>query len=216
MSRKLSCIVSDLKTSRYYGFIKSFAILVLASVLLVTSVFAWFSTDTSVNANGLSITVSSNDSITVSRGNASLSETISLPAATKPADTGVTSAMLSSALLYKWYKVEARDSSSVELQFNLSNGGLMCYAFAVDSSDEMQALTDLKCAEMVKSNLDDLVYYDDDLTDVVNSPQTFALNDGMCYVIIVYIGDYDKLGNTLVSSGSSVEMTVDLSFVPAQ
>ena len=192
-------------------FIKSGAMLLLAVVLLVTAVLAWFGDSEGVSIEPFLLSIDSEiDGVRLDEDTVA-NKVVILPAATKLGDPTISEADFAKVIKIVPYEVKSGKSGSVAVNLTLEEG-LNCY---ID--------TEYKASDNKELEYSDIIFEDPPVLDENNGiTATFTYND-LDYdeekkeynrmVALVFWADYDTHIETIRSEGQ-VELNV-LMFVRA-
>lgn len=197
--------IEKLKESGRFGFVKSFAVLLLAVVLLITSVFAWFTSGSSATATGMSISVVTPETVRVSDyGSLTITEQLYLPAATKANE--VLQADLAKVILVRQYTIT---SSAASVTLNIPSSDITSgLHYHIDTSyDGGSGDTPDSYAEVIKSDPSTVVA---DTGSGVVIDLTDSGSSSTATIAIVFWADYDSAWNN--NSTGSKNYSISLSF----
>ena len=184
-----------LKQSHTVRLVRSGLILLLASVLLVSAVLAWFVDTDIATGEGMGVNVNnSGGSVYVDAG-VTLNEMVLIPAATKPDDAGVSGADLGKVIFIKRYNVRSKDGADVDATVTLPAGSRLHYLFL----ESNQPVTDS-------------AYYGTYLKGhLADKDQPYVLdiadNQTMGSVVIIFYADFNDGGNQYNSYRARVSFT---------
>lgn len=188
MKNRLVEKFSVIKEHKNFGFVKSFAVLLLAIVLFVTSVLAWFATSDRNAADGLSVNLKKGNDITVERDGDQFDTSFYIPAATKPKDDSVLPADLAKAIVVKSYHLTTTGATKIIVRFGTIPQGIMCYCYYTS----YRVTSTAGAADLVKNGT---------LISASGSEKTVDFEGHSTgYLNIVYIADYEEFGNNLNSN----------------
>ncbi len=175
-------------------FIKSGAILLLAIVLLITVVFAWFGDETNVSIDPFYLSIKSEQDGTELGQDIVTEKSVILPAATKLGDSDISVADFSKAIRVMPLEVESPMSNNVSISIKVPNG----LHYYIDTDYVAGTDTNLNYSQIINDNHGNNTGNDEDailVYDPVNDRHEQTVNDVTTVVYkhmvaIVFWADY--------------------------
>ena len=195
-------------------FIRSGAVLLLALILLIGAVLAWFGDYQGASIGPFLLAIQSPEGAIDLGNDVTLERNIVIPAATKVDDDSISAEDLSLVIKVEKYTIYAREALSlyVKVEPHEDVEGLHYYIDAEEDDDtdtELTYATAIKNATVKPDSEANVTLTDNDAQETVIGSATYTYKRE---IYIIYWADYDTHQATIRGDDKQVELPVDVEF----